>query len=400
VAVPRSTALRQASAELFGLIEERLAGTEDVRANGAVPYVLSRLLERSRRLLWSNLAARISGLGAFQAATLCLYLGTVLALGVAVSLFQAGELTLGAVYLVVAYAESLRRPVEGVTRQLQDLQQVAASIGRVRELLAERSAVVDGPGTPLPAGALAVEIERVSFAYDDGAPVLRDVSFQLGAGEVLGLLGRTGAGKTTLARLLFRLSDPQAGAIRLSGVDLRELTLHELRSRVAVVTQDVQLFHASVRDNVTFFDPTISDARVEEVLDELGLGAWLRRQPEGLGAKLAPGGGGLSAGEAQLLALARAFLQEPGLVVLDEASSRLDPATERLLEQAVERLLAGRTAIVIAHRLATVQRTDRILILEEGQVAEEGERAALAADPDSRFSHLLRTGLEAAEVLT
>jgi len=399
VTVCRNVALRQASADLFGLIEERLAGTEDVRANGGVPYVLSRLLERSRQLLRSSIAAQVSGWGNFQAATLCMHLGTVLAFGVAVSLFRAGELTLGAVFLVIAYAESLRRPVEAITRQLQDLQQAAASIGRVRELLAERSAVVDGPGVLLPAGSLAVEIERVSFAYDNGAPVLRDVSLRLGPGQVLGLLGRTGAGKTTLARLLFRLADPHAGAIRLGGVDLRELRLHELRSRVAFVTQDVQLFHASVRDNVTFFGPTVADARVESVLDELGLGEWLRRLPEGLGTKLAPGGGSLSAGEAQLLALARAFLMEPGLVVLDEASSRLDPATEQRLERAVDRLLTGRTAIVIAHRLSTIQRADRVLILEDGQLAEEGEPAALAADPDSRFSHLLRTGLDGAEVL-
>jgi ABC-type multidrug transport system fused ATPase/permease subunit len=398
LAVPRNAALRQASADLFGLIEERLAGTEDVRANGAVPYVLSRLLDRSRTFLWRYIPAQVIGTGGFRAATLCLHVGTVLALAVAVSLFRAGELTLGAVYLVIAYAQSLRRPVEAITRQLQDLQQAAASIGRVQELLAERSEVVDGLGAPLPPGPLAVEIDRVSFAYVAGPPVLRDVSLRLGAGQVLGLLGRTGAGKTTLARLLFRLFDPQEGAIRLSGIDLREQTLLGLRSRIAFVTQDVQLFHASIRDNVTFFDPTISNARVQEVLDEVGLDAWLRRLPGGVDTTLAPEGGGLSAGEAQLLALARAFLADPGLVVLDEASSRLDPATERRLEAAVGRLLAGRTAIVIAHRLSTVQRADRILILEDGRVSEEGERAALAADPGSRFSRLLRAGLEAAEV--
>ncbi|HEV8634548.1 MAG TPA: ABC transporter ATP-binding protein [Chloroflexota bacterium] len=394
LAVPRFAALRQANADLFGMIEERLASTEDVRANGGVAYVIHRLLERSRHLLWAGVGARLAGAGTFHAASLCLHLSTVTALAVAADLALQGELTIGTVYLVFAYAESLRRPLEGIARQLQDLQQAAASIGRVRTLLAERSAIVDGPGAALPPGALSLELDGVTFGYESGEPALRDVSLRLRPGQVLGLLGRTGGGKTTLARLLFRLYDPDQGVVRIGGVDLREPVVDALRARIGVVTQDIQLFHASVRDNVTLFDRDVPDARVEAVLEELGLGAWLRGRPAGLDTKLAAGGGSLSAGEAQLLAFARVFLKDPGLVVLDEASSRLDPATERLLERAVNRLLAGRTAIVIAHRLATVQRADRILILEDGRIAEEGERIALAADRQSRFSRLMRVGLD------
>jgi ABC-type multidrug transport system fused ATPase/permease subunit len=393
--VPRHAALRQANAELFGLIEERLAGTEDVRANGGVGYVLRRLLERQRDLVWAGLRTQVAGGGTFHGATLCLHLGTVAALGVAAYLFRLGELTIGTVYATFAYAESLRRPIEAITRQLNELQQAAASVGRVRALLAERSAVVDGPGAVLPDGALAVELDRVSFAYHPGEPVLRELSFRLAPGEVLGLLGRSGSGKTTLARLLFRLYDPTAGRIRIGGVDLRRLRLDALRARVGVVTQDIQLFHASVRDNVTLFDPSVPDERVVAVLEELGLGPWLAGRPDGLATRLAPGGAGLSAGEAQLLAFARVFLADPGLVILDEASSRLDPATERLLERAVARLLSGRTAVVIAHRLATVERADRLLILDDGRVAEQGAPSALAADPGSRYSRLLRAGLDA-----
>jgi ATP-binding cassette subfamily B protein len=164
------------------------------------------------------------------------------------------------------------------------------------------------------------------------------------------------------------------------------------------VTQDVQLFEGTLRDNVTLFDEAVTDDRLREVFSELGLDEWLRALPDGLDTELGPRARGLSAGEAQLVALARVFLTDPGLVVLDEASSRLDPATERLLERAISRLLAGRTGVVIAHRLATVDRADRILILEDGRVAELGDRAALAADPDSRFSRLLRAGM--AEVLS
>lgn len=397
--IPRAAAVRQASAELFGLIEERLAGAEEVHANGGVAYALRLLLLRSRRLLWANVGATLAGEAAFRGGSLCLRLGTVAALAVAAVLFRQGALSIGTVFLVYAYSGSLQQPIEGLTRQLHDAQQATASIGRVRALLAERSAVVDGPGASLPARPLAVTFEHVTFAYPGGAPVLRDVSFQLAAGEVLGVLGRTGAGKTTLARLLFRLYDPAAGAIRLGSVDLRAPSVAALRARIGLVTQDVQLFPASVRDNVTLFDPAVPDGKIEDALAAVGLGPWLRRQPVGLRTVLAAGGG-LSAGEAQLLALARVFLRDPGLVVLDEASSRLDPATERLLAHAIDRLLAGRTAIVIAHRLATVKRADRILILEDGRVVEFGARAALAADTGSRFGRLSHAGRAVEEALS
>jgi len=158
------------------------------------------------------------------------------------------------------------------------------------------------------------------------------------------------------------------------------------------VTQDVQLFHASVRENLTFFNPGISDARIMEVLHALGLVEWMESLPHGLDTQIGPRA--LSAGEAQLLAFARVFFKDPGLVILDEASSRLDPATEQLVERAVGALLRGRTAVIIAHRLATVQRADEIMILDGGRVIEYGPRAALAADPASRFASLLRTGME------
>jgi ATP-binding cassette subfamily B protein len=229
------------------------------------------------------------------------------------------------------------------------------------------------------------------------------VSFSLGAGRVLGVLGRTGSGKTTLTRLLFRLYDVDAGAITLQGTDVRDVTLADVRQRVGMVTQDVQLFAATVRDNLTLFRQydlqrtPILDRDVLTAIALLGLDDWFARLPQGLDTPLAAGGQGLSAGEAQLLALTRVFLRKPHLVILDEASSRLDPATEQLLEQAIDRLLRDRTSIIIAHRLATVQRADDILILENGRVRELGPRAALAADPASRFYSLLQTGL--AEVL-
>jgi ATP-binding cassette subfamily B protein/ATP-binding cassette subfamily C protein len=244
-----------------------------------------------------------------------------------------------------------------------------------------------------------VRFDGVSFAYSDGRSsdaddtVLHDVSFTLGSGRLLGLLGRTGGGKTTLARLLFRLYDPNEGRIRLGGVDLTDLALCDLHQRVGLVTQDVQVFRGTVRDNLTLFSEDDRDAQILEAFRALGLWDWYEALPDGLDTELVTGGRGLSAGEAQLLAFTRVFLRDPGLVVLDEASSRLDPATERLLERAIDRLLVGRTAIIIAHRLSTVDRADEIMVLEAGEICEHGAREDLAADPSSRFHDLLRTDL-------
>jgi ATP-binding cassette subfamily B protein len=179
-------------------------------------------------------------------------------------------------------------------------------------------------------------------------------------------------------------------------VDVRDVPVADLRGRTGMVTQDVQLFQASIRDNIAFFNPRIGDGQIRQALAELDLQDWVAAMPDGLDTTLGAGGQGMSAGEAQLLAFARVFLKDPGLVILDEAASRLDPVTEHRLERAIDRLLAARTGIIIAHRLRTVQRADDILILEGGRVVEYGPRAALAADPHSRFYRLLQTGLEEA----
>jgi ATP-binding cassette subfamily B protein len=394
IAIPHWARVRQQSAEFYGFLGERLAATEDIRANGARGYVMRGFYEIVRRWLPLELRAGVAGYSMWITNVAVHGLGTALAFALSAYLWRTEAITLGTVYLILHYTELLRGPIAEIRRQMTELQQAEASIGRVRELLATRSALAEGPGGPLPAGALYVAVRGVSFAYDEGEDVLRDVSFELRPGRVLGLLGRTGSGKTTLARLLLRLYDPGGGEIHLSGVSPRAVRLREVRQRVSLVTQEVQLFQATIRDNLTFFNPALSDERIAAALDDLGLAGWLRAQPAGLDTELQAGGGGLSAGQAQLLAFARAFLADPGLVILDEASSRLDPATEALIERAVDKLLDGRTGIVIAHRLSTVGRADDILILEEGRVLEHGERLALAADAGSRFHQLLRVGLE------
>ena len=396
VAVPATTLEREAHAKLFGFIEERLAGIEDVRANGGGPHALHRFLQpvhtyffHTRRAWMLRSVVWLSSYGLFV-------LGALVTLAAAIHLVGTGAITLGTGYMVFQYMVMLQAPIEQITQQMQQLQRAGASIGRVDELLRTESALPAGNGRSLPPGALEVRFEGVRFAYADAAPgtppILDGVDLRLAPGRVLGLLGRTGSGKTTLTRLLFRFYDPTEGTIALSGVPTTQADLRSLRARVGMVTQDVQLFQASVRENLTFFDRSLPDARLLAVLEEVGLGEWLAQLPDGLDTMVKAGGGNLSAGEAQLLAFARVFLKDPGLVILDEPSSRLDPVTERHLERCVERLLRGRTAIISAHRLETVERAHEVMLLDAGRVAEHGPRERLAADPDSRYARLLAAG--------
>lgn len=409
-AIAPHVAVRQSHAVLDGFLEERLAGLDDIRANGAGAYVARRFHELQRDVYQKVIRAEMVGTLVHLTSIFCFALIYIGSLALGAWLFQAGLITVGAIFLLLRYADMLREPMMQITRQLQELQKASAGIVRVRELLRLTKTIRDGHGAGLPAGALAVTFRDVSFEYDDligkrgavstveetngSTPVLHELNFYLAPGKTLGLLGRTGSGKTTLTRLLLRLYEPCAGEVLLGGVDIRAMRLSDLRDAIGMVTQDVHLFRASLRDNLTLFDSSIDDEQILRALDELGLWAWYQALPAGLDSELAPGGGGLSAGQAQLLVFTRVLLKNPSLVILDEASARLDPATERLIERAVDRLLLDRTGIIIAHRLGTVQRAHEIMILEEGRIVEHGARVVLANNPQSRFYRLLQTGLE------
>ena len=375
LAVPATRLEREANAGLFGFIEERLAGLEDIRANGGGAHALYRFsatmrdfYKTSRRAWLLRSTMWLTGYGLFV-------IGMSATVATSIYLTNAGRISVGTAYLVLQYLFMLLTPLDQITQQMQTLQRAAASIGRINELFELESTLTDGH-VRLPGGALRVSFEQVSFAYE-AKPILHDLSFDLRPGRVLGLLGRTGSGKSTLTRLLFRFYDASRGSIRLGGVDLKDADRVALHGRIGMVTQEVQLFQASLRDNLTFFDTEVEDARVLEVLAELGLLEWLESLPNGLDTEVAAGGTNLSAGEAQLLAFARVFLKDPGLVILDEPSSRLDPATERRLEQAVDRLLRSRTAIIIAHRLDTVRRADEIMVLADGRALGARARSRL-----------------------
>jgi ATP-binding cassette subfamily B protein len=392
---PRIAEVREVHARLSGDLQEWIQGREDIQASSSEAVMLNRLERRysqrykaSLRLLPTNILA---------ATTPVVVLGLAYALAYILSSGVLGAaIPVSSVAMVLLYLDKLQQPIYVVQRSFQRLSNSQASFGRITDFMNQSTGLRTGSATLSRAAGLHLRLEGVGFGYDD-RPVLSDISLELGAGERLGLLGRTGSGKTTLTRLLMHLYEPDEGRLLL-GDGSRFHEPHELEPAclqgiTAMVTQDVELFHATVRNNLTLYDPSIPDEAVLAAIGAVSMDEWLSRQPRGLDSVM-NGAAGLSAGEAQLLSLARVFLRDPRLVILDEASSRLDPATERSMEKAVAALLEGRTAIIIAHRLETVQRADRIAILEQGRLVEEGRRADLAADPGSRFSRLLRTGVE------
>jgi ATP-binding cassette subfamily B protein len=281
-----------------------------------------------------------------------------------------------------------------MTHEIESFQTIGACVERLTEFKEFKREVRNETGLQVDSHPIHLTFDDVTFSYNGDDAVLTRLSFDLRAGSVLGLLGRTGSGKTTIGRLIFRLYNVNNGGIKINNADLREHHLESLRRDIAIVTQDVQLFKASVRENLTFFDRSIPDEKIIATLEELELGDWYASLPQGLNSVLETGSRSLSAGEAQLLAFTRVFLKNPGLVILDEASSRLDPATEVKLERAIDKLLKNRTAIIIAHKLDTLHRADNVLILDKGNILEYGDRKQLASDSSSRFYQLLQTGME------
>jgi ATP-binding cassette subfamily B protein len=402
---------------MYGFVEEQLTAAEDIRANGAVDFSLREIHRLQGNIQFHDYKTGIKTWLINNITGVTLAAGLILAVTSGYLLYSAALVTIGTVYLFVHYINLLEQPIWTLTHQVQSFQTIGACVERLSELrklqpkvqdaaltfdptpaeqgssAQPREQVASGSQT-LPDGPLTLDFQHVSFSYNAENTILDDLTFQVQPNSVLGLLGRTGSGKSTLTRLIFRLYDPTAGTILANGHDLRGVGLHALRRRIGVVTQEVQLFRASVRDNLTFFDRSIPDARIHAVLDELELGEWVHSLANGLDTELQTGGHSLSAGEAQLLAFARIFLRDPGLVILDEASSRLDPATEQRIERAIDRLVRGRTAIIVAHRLGTVHRASEIMILDDGHIIEHGSRQQLAADSSSKFARLLQTGME------
>jgi ATP-binding cassette subfamily B protein len=296
------------------------------------------------------------------------------------TMVQNGSLQIGQLTAFLFYLNSFFQPIQQLVQQYNQYQQGKAAVTKLDEFLATHPSVEESAdATPLPQIEGDVQLVDVSFGYDPAVPVLRDVNLHIHAGETMSFVGATGAGKSTIAKLVTRFYDPTRGRVLIDGHDLRDVTIESLRHQLGVVPQEPYLFSGSVRDNIVFARPDASDDEVEEAVRRVGLAEAVENLPEGLDTPVHERGVSLSSGERQLIALARAFLAEPRVLVLDEATSNLDLKSETQVEAGLDALLAGRTAIIVAHRLSTAMRADRIAVVDGGCIVELGSHADLVA---------------------
>lgn len=358
--------------------EEAVAARNDLRTSLGQPFAVRRLAqlsalvhEKFRRVVQvEERLLRRAGLLTYALLAATAVVSAVLAAGGGLSVQQLVTL-----FLVTAMFIG---QIDNLVHHLPDIQEGLGAVMRLRQMLA----VEPEPegGDPVPDGPLDVELRDLTFAYEEGAFALRDVSLHVPAGETIALVGRTGSGKSTLASLLSRAVEPGRGMVLLGGADVRDLDLQELRRAIGVVTQRTEILAGTLAENIALF-ADVPRARVEAAVEELGLGEWVAGMPDGLDTLLGPGGTTLSAGEEQLVAFARLLVRDVQLVVLDEATARMDPLTEARVVAASERLLRGRTGVLIAHRLGTIERAGLVAVLDHGRVVQHGARAALARTP-------------------
>lgn len=365
---------REASTNLFSFIEEKLYGVEVVKTNNVTKYVLEKLgkLLKIKMILDRN-AFMVST--TIWGTTVVLFsLGTAISLGMGLFFFLKGMMSVGTVFLIYNYSQMIRSPIEQMSNQFQDIQRASSSIYRIKQILNEQSKVRAGSLLLNEGREFSVEFEDVVFEYEHGKPVLNNVSFTIPSGKSLAIIGRTGSGKSTIIKLIFRFIEQRSGVIRINGEDIRSYNLENLRSKIAIITQEVQLFHGTLRDNITFFSDSVSDSEIKRAFQDLGLWDWYCTFPNGLDSQLKSDEMSMSEGEAQLIAMVRIMIKDPCMIIMDEATANLDPVTENLMVAALNKLGEGRSTIIIAHRLQTLRFVDYIMVLQKGEIIEQGLR--------------------------
>jgi len=366
-------------------LEEVVAGRDDVRSSLGQAHVVRRYAVQARTVL-EAVRATCTASAAVGLRTTLVLSGLLAALAVGgVVLVSGGGLAVGELVTLWLLVGGFVGDVTQVSNRLPEVQAGLGALTRIRGLLS--APAEDAGGAPVPTGALDVRLRDLTFAYPDGGFALQDVSLTVPAGTTLAVVGRSGAGKSTLAALLSRAVEPPRGAVLLGGQDVRATALADLRRTVGVVTQRTELLAATLAENITLFTDVPRSA-VAAAVEELGLAAWVATLPDGLDTRLGVGGLTLSAGEEQLVAFARLLVRDVGVVVLDEATARMDPVTEHRVTTAAERLLVGRTGLLIAHRLSTTRRAHGVAVLDRGRLVQHGPRAELAR-ADGPFRDLL-----------
>ena len=381
--------VRERIGEMLGAISESVVGAPVIRAYGVQARTAARIDDAVERTQKAQVKAQTIAATTFSSGelTAAVATGAVVVVGVLLGVdgdISVGELV-GFLFLVTLFVQ----PVQVATEVLNEAQNAVAGLRRVLAILDTPTDVADPePGRVLPEGPVGVRFEHVSFAYPGGPEVLHDVSLDLAPRSRVAVVGETGSGKTTFAKLLTRLMDPSRGRVLLAGVPLDEVSFGSLRSRVVMVPQDGFLFDTTLLENVRYGRPDATDAEVELALVELGLADWLGSLPAGLQTPVGERGEALSVGERQLVAVARAYLADPDLLVLDEATSAVDPATEVRLQRALDSLTRGRTSLAIAHRLSTAEAADEVLVVDAGVVVQRGSHRELLQDVDGVYAGL------------
>src|SRR5918997_2016454 len=372
--------VRDRIADVLAHLQESLAGVRIVAANNRARQNIVQHRNTVEDYRVANVATARVGAIYGPSTEVVGVVGQAVLLLVGGNMVLQGDLTVGTLAAFLLYLSAFFAPIQQMVQLYNTYQQGQAALRKLRELLATEPSVAEDPAAvDLPPLEGEVRLEGVRFGYDANRPVLHDVDLRIAPGETLAVVGATGAGKSTIAKLVIRLYDPDAGRVLIDGHDLRTVTLASLRGQLGVIPQEPFLFSGSMRDNLTFARPDAPEDEVVATCRAVGLGDLLDRLPEGLDTPVHERGVALSSGERQLLALSRAFLARPRVLVLDEATSNLDLASESRIERALDVVLEGRTAIVIAHRLATARRADRIVVVEHGRVAELGTAEELLA---------------------
>jgi len=374
--------VRERVGELLGAVAESVVGAPVIRAHAVEARTAARIDGAVDRAKTAQVKAQTIAAVTYSAGELTAAFANGAVVVGGVLLGVDGEITTGRLVGFLFLVTLFVQPVQVATEVLNEAQNAVAGMRRVLGVLDTPTDVADpSPGRDLPPGPVAVSFSHVSFAYRGGPDVLKDVHLEIAARTRVAVVGETGSGKTTFAKLLTRLMDPTRGQVRLSGVPLDEVAFGSLRSRVVMVPQDGFLFDATVADNVRYGRPGLTDVEVELAFSELGLAGWVAGLPDGAATPVGERGESLSVGERQLVAIARAYVADPDLLVLDEATSAVDPATEVRLQRALDSLSRGRTTVAIAHRLSTAEAADEVLVVDRGVVVQRGSHAALVDLP-------------------